>query len=87
MVRHEKIRISDLDLIEIDIKDTPEGIKFSLVLIRNNKRLIGFDNHEHHMAHKHIKNKVFVYDFVCVDKLIEDFYEEISHFLDYKENE
>lgn len=77
----ERIVLSERDFIDIEIKETPDGIKFSLVLIRNNERLVGFDNHEKHNPHKHIKNKVYNYNFVGVDKLIEDFYKEIERWL------
>ena len=60
----ERIILSETEFIDIDIKETSEGIKFSLVLIRNNKRLVGFDNHEKHKPHKHVKNKVYDYDFI-----------------------
>ena len=68
----ERIILSDRDFIDIDIKEAESGLKFSLVLIRDNKRLVGFDNHEGHEPHKHVKNKIYKYEFESIDKLIED---------------
>lgn len=80
---HDRIPLDENErqFIEMDIKETPTGIKFSLVLIRDKKRLVGFDNHEGRDPHKHIKNKVYPYDFETADKLIQDFYDEIERFI------
>ena len=77
----ERIVLSERDFIEMNIEQTKSGLKFSLVLIRDNKRLVCFDNHEGRKPHKHIKKKVYPYEFETVDKLIEDFYEEIKSFI------
>ena len=77
------------DIIEIKIlkvkksKQTPEGISYSLVYIRDGKRLIGYDNSKGHIFegkthHKHIKNRIIPYDYIDEWKLIEDFNEDIE---------
>jgi len=67
--------------VEIDVKETKGGYKFSLVLIQDEKRIVGYDNHEGYEPHKHIKGKIYQYEFTNIDKLISDFYEDVSKIL------
>lgn len=56
------------------------GLKYSLVLIKNGIKIVGFDNHENKVPHVHIYDKEFSYIFINQYKLINDFYLEIrSH--------
>ena len=79
----DRIVLSETDLIEINIKEvgTKRELKFSLVLIRDKDRLVGFDNYHGQEPHKHIKGKIYPYEFETVDKLIDDFYTEIQKFI------
>lgn len=61
----------------------PEGISYSLVYIRNGKRLLGYDNFEGHekegnIHHKHIKDRIIPYEFRDEWKLIEDFNNDVE---------
>ena len=77
----EKIYLTENIFVDIKIFKSNGHPKFSLTLVKDNERVICFDNHEGREPHKHIKGKVYDYDFENVDKLIEDFYEEVENFL------
>lgn len=59
-------------------KDKPHGIKYSLVYIREGKRIVGYDNAERKGYHRHYKGREHPYQFKDVDTLIEDFYKDIE---------
>jgi hypothetical protein len=59
-------------------KRAPSGLKYSLVYIRDGKRIIGYDNAEGKGHHRHYKGREFAYDFRDVDNLIKDFYEDVE---------
>ena len=75
---------SNGDIVEMKIwkvpqsKRAPSGLKYSLVYIREGKRIIGYDNAEGKGHHRHYKNKEFTYNFLGVDNLIKDFYEDVE---------
>jgi hypothetical protein len=77
----DRVILSDNLFIEMDIKKMGQEYKFSIVLIKDNKRVFGFDNHESKPAHKHVGNKIYSYDFKGIDKLVEDFYEELEEYI------
>ena len=61
----------------------PDGVSYSLVLIKDKKRIVGYDTFEGHQKmfgihHKHIKMKIFTYEFRDVWKLIEDFMDDVK---------
>jgi hypothetical protein len=72
------------DIIEMKIwqvprsKDKPHGLKYSLVYIRDGKRLIGYDNAECKGDHRHYGTKEHPYHFRDIDALIEDFYNDVK---------
>jgi len=74
------------DIVEMRILDVqksennPEGISYSLVYVRNGKRLMGYDNFEGHKSrhHRHIKDRITPYEFIDKWKLIEDFMEDVN---------
>jgi hypothetical protein len=74
----------DGDIVEMRIwkvpssKRAPSGLKYSLVYIREGKRIVGYDNAEAKGHHRHYKSKEFSYDFRDVDNLIKDFYEDVE---------
>ncbi len=72
------------DIVEIKIWQVPEsedkhhGLKYSLVYIKDGKRIIGYDNSEGKGDHKHYKTKEYRYQFKDIDGLINDFYNDIN---------
>ena len=72
------------DIVEMRIwevpssKRAPSGLKYSLVYIREGKRIIGYDNAEGKGPHRHYKGREFAYDFRDVDNLIKDFHEDVE---------
>jgi len=72
------------DIVEMKIwkiphsKDKPHGLKYSLVYIKEGKRIIGYDNAERKGDHKHYKDNVSPYHFKDVETLIKDFYGDVE---------
>jgi len=71
------------DIIEIKIwkvdrsKDKPHGFKYSLVFIREGKRIVGYDNAERKGDHRHYKGREYPYIFKNTDALINDFFSDV----------
>ena len=78
----ERIQLTEEAFIEIKISEAKPQPKFSIALIKNEKRVYGIDNHENRPPHIHIRNKIQPYEFTTVEKLIEDFYTEFHKYLD-----
>ena len=57
--------------------DKPHGFKYSLVYIKEGKRIIGYDNAERKGDHRHYEDKVYHYEFKSIDKLFEDFFNDV----------
>jgi hypothetical protein len=53
--------------------DRPHGIKFSVVYIKGGKRLLGYDNEEQKVYHRHYLDKEAPYEFEDIWTLIGDF--------------
>jgi len=72
------------DIVEMRIwevpssKRAPSGLKYSLVYIREGKRIIGYDNAEGKGPHRHYKGRELAFDFQGVDNLIKEFYEDVE---------
>ncbi len=81
---HEKVIKEDGDIIEVRILKVPadaahpEGIRYTLVYIHQNRRVVGYDNFEQKGHHKHIENKEIPYQFEDVEKLVQDFKEDVA---------
>ena len=56
----------------------PLGLKYSFVLIKNNVRILGYDNHENKPPHIHRGNKEYPYNFTNIETTINDFYKEVK---------
>jgi len=71
------------DIIEIktwrvsETPDKPHGFKYALVFIREGKRVVGYDNAERKGDHRHYKGKEHPYEFQGIDKLMEDFFNDV----------
>ncbi len=71
------------DIVEIkawhvpESEDKPHGFKYSLVYIREGKRVVGYDNAERKGDHRHYKGREYPYEFKGIDKLIEDFFNDV----------
>lgn len=80
---HEKVVTEEGDIVEARILRVPpdsahpEGRRYALVYIHQNKRVIGYDNFERKGHHKHIEGKELPYQFENVEKLLQDFNEDI----------
>jgi hypothetical protein len=92
LVFHDKKVLDNYHLMEIRIwkvkkdKFNPEGFHYSLVLIKNNKRILGYDNHERKGHHKHVLDKESEYKFASVEKLLKDFYDDLNRLVNKNEN-
>jgi len=73
------------DIVEMKIwkvphsKDRPHGLKYSLVYIRESKRVLGYDNAEGKGDHRHYRGKESRYHFKDIGTLIEDFYDDVEN--------
>lgn len=76
------------DIVEIKAwivgrsKDKPHGFKYSLVFIRDGKRVVGYDNAEGKGDHRHYKGREYQYTFRGIDELMRDFFEDIRRYKD-----
>ena len=72
------------DVIEMKLwnvpvsKDRPEGIKYSLVYVKDGERIVGYDNSEKKGHHRHYRNQEKSYPFRDVDVLVKDFYRDVE---------
>ena len=71
------------DIVDINIQEVkktqeyPEGVRYSLVYVRDGKNLVRYDNYMEHGHHKHIKDKRKDYEFKDEWQLISDFEEDL----------
>lgn len=77
------------EMIEIRVYELPSsekqpiGVAYSMVFIKNNSRVVGYDNFEGHVFqgsshHRHIKERILPYEFVDIWKAIEDFCTDVE---------
>jgi len=84
LIYHEKWKTKEGDIIEIKIwrvpksKDFPEGVKYSLVYVHKNERVLCYDNEKGKSHHKHYFGEEIPIKFESVKKLILDFYEDVK---------
>ena len=75
---------SEKELIEMKVWEVPrsrhypEGIKYSLVYIREGQRAVGYDNAEGKGHHRHCGRDQQEYAFEGVDILVRDFYLDVA---------
>lgn len=80
---HDKVEDKHKGIIEVKVwavpktVDRPHGFKYSLVYIKDNIRVIGYDNAEGKGDHRHYGDKEMPYKFRGIDKLFEDFYKDL----------
>ena len=92
LVFHDKKLLDNEHLMEIKIwkvkkdKYNPEGFHYSLVLMRNHKRILGYDNHERKGHHKHVYDNELKYNFESVDILLKNFYEDLKEMVGKNES-
>ncbi len=88
LIYHEKRYLADGSFQEIKIwkvpesKDNPVGIKYSFAYIVNKERIIGYDNYEHKGDHRHYKDKEFPYEFQGLERLWQDFNNDIKRYME-----
>lgn len=86
MVFSEKRYFADGSFQEIKIWKVPErkhkscGLKYSFAYIVGDKRVVGYDNHERKGDHRYYLDKEYPYDFEGLDKLRQDFKDDIERF-------
>ena len=83
LLKHNKFKEDSGNITEVKIwqirpsADRLHGYKYSLVYIVNGKRVIGYDNSESKGDHRHYGNKEERYEFKGIDKLFDDFHNDI----------
>ncbi|MBF0259941.1 MAG: hypothetical protein HQK62_14105 [Desulfamplus sp.] len=88
LIKHNKVTDELGNTIEIKIwsvkkaPDKPHGFKYSLVYIVNGERVMGYDNAEGKMDHKHLKQDGLLretpYCFKSLGQLVEDFIKDME---------
>ncbi len=94
LVIHTK-EIKEDEIVEIKVwrvprtRNTPDGVKISVVYVKNGKRLIGYDNAEGKGYHRHFMDREETYPFSDVRALLDDFKKDIRTIRgrDWDENE
>ncbi|GBD97650.1 MAG TPA: hypothetical protein ENG83_05110 [Nitrospirae bacterium] len=86
LIFHDKVVEHDNSIVEIKIWSVPvtsdrlHGYKYSMVYIKDGKRIVGYDNHTGKRDHRHYGNKEGPYRFTTIDKLFEDFYKDLRRY-------
>lgn len=85
LLRSEKAILPDGSIVQITIwrlpkatGERPHGLKYSLFYGRPGERIIGYDNETGKGDHRHYREKEERYQFVSLDRLIADFYEDVQ---------
>lgn len=82
LVFHEKSLEKDGSIVEMKVWQVPEseknpdGVRYSLYLVKGDKVLIGYDNHHPKGHHRHYGEKEEPYQFTTIEDLIRDFLED-----------
>jgi hypothetical protein len=74
------IAIAELKIWKVPDKDYDRGIKYSLYLVnqRDGKVIVGYDNHKPKGHHFHIEDKESKYEFIDIQRLIDDFWKQVK---------
>jgi Family of unknown function (DUF6516) len=60
------------------VPPTSHGFKYSLFYGNSGKRLVGYDNERGKGDHKHLSDGEIQYAFTTVERLIQDFLDDVS---------
>ncbi len=86
LVKRVRVQINDSAFYEVKIWKVPksdffkEGIKYSMAIIENGIRIIGYDNERAKGHHKHIAKKETVYNYMDIEKLLDDFEKDVENY-------
>ena len=85
LILRERSEQADGSFFEIVVWQLPEPVppcthsfKYRLVWIKDGRRWIGFDNERGKGDHFHRFDREYPYEFVSIEKLIDDFRQEIE---------
>ena len=84
LIEKEKRVFGESEFVEIKIYEVensrlfPEGIKYSMVFVKNGICLLRYDNERNKGHHKHISGKESGIEFKGVEQLKKSFYEEVN---------
>jgi hypothetical protein len=82
LVIHTK-EIKEDEIVEIKVwhvprtRNMPDGVKISVVYVRNGKRVVGYDNAEGKGYHRHLMDQEETYEFSDIRALLDDFKKDI----------
>ena len=83
LVYHDKVVELPDSIVEIKIWSVPisaykpHGYKYSFIYVKSGRRILGYDNAEGKGDHKHYEDKEEPYEFKNINKLFEDFYNDL----------
>ncbi|MBL0320077.1 MAG: hypothetical protein IPP74_12440 [Alphaproteobacteria bacterium] len=82
---HEKVILDTHSLIEIRVWHVPNpvppsrhNLKYSMVYIVNNRRVIGYDNERGKGDHRHYEDEETSYHFESIEKLLAHFKADVE---------
>ena len=84
LLLHERIIQPDGSLIEMKIWQVrkssyyPLGVRYSLYLVKEGRVLVGYDNHFPKGPHRHYGENEEEYEWVNIEKLIDDFKQDLK---------
>ncbi|MEK6951840.1 MAG: DUF6516 family protein [Nanoarchaeota archaeon] len=84
LLHHKKDITKEGDIIERKVwkidkgNNFPQGIKYSLVYVHNNKRILGYDNEQGKGHHRHYYQIEELYQFIDFVKLLDDFENDVK---------
>ncbi|MDR2113204.1 MAG: DUF6516 family protein [Candidatus Accumulibacter sp.] len=64
------------------VPSSAHDFKYSLALIADGVRVIGFDNERGKGDHRHRGKDEFPYEFISIEQLVDDFLEEVAKWCD-----
>jgi hypothetical protein len=87
LVTHRKVTDGLGNTVEVRIwrlsqstEDKPHGYRYSLAYIVDGERVIGYDKGEGKGDHRHYKKKEEPYLFDGIDRLVDDFLEDVRRY-------
>ena len=86
LIFHDKVMEKDRSIIEVKIwavplsSGNPYGYKYSMVYIKDGKRIFGYDNAKAKGDHRHYGGEEEPYKFKSINRLFEDFYQDLRRF-------
>lgn len=90
LIMRTRVQITKGSFYEVKIWKVPkseffkEGVKYSMVIIKNGKRIMGYDNERGKSHHKHIGGSEIPYEYNGLETLLSDFEKDVQEYREMK---